>query len=72
MISATVDSTQVWLNNTQIIKIINMYSIARFLLPNYLKYKKDKLFHLLIITENWPSIIIEITSNNTCWLNPLI
>jgi hypothetical protein len=50
------------LNNTQIIKIINMYSIARFLLPNYLKYKKDKLFHLLIITENWSSIIIEIYS----------
>ena len=48
------------LNNTQIIKIINMYSIARFLLPNYLKYKKNKLFHLLIITENWSNIIIEI------------
>ena len=48
------------LNNTQIIKIINMYSIARFLLPNYLKYKKEKLFHLLIITENWPNIIIQI------------
>ena len=48
------------LNNAQIIKIINMYSIARFLIPNYLKYKKDKLFHLLIITENWSNIIIEI------------
>jgi len=48
------------LNNTQIIKIINMYSIARFLLPNYLKFKKNKLFHLLIITENWSNIIIKI------------
>jgi len=48
------------LNNSKIIKIINLYSIARFLLPNYLKTKKNKLFHLLLITENWNEIIISI------------
>jgi hypothetical protein len=47
------------LNNTKIIKIINMYTISRFLLPNYLKNKKNKLFHLLLITENWHEIIIQ-------------
>ena len=49
-----------YINNSQIIKIINMYSIARFLLPNYLKYKKNKLFHLILITENWQKIIVDI------------
>ena len=37
-----------------------MYTISRFLLPNYLKNKKNKLFHLLLITENWHDIIIQL------------
>jgi len=49
-----------YLTNYEIIKIINLYVIARFLLPNYLKNKKNKLLHLIIITENWQNIIIEI------------
>ena len=48
------------LNNSQIVKIINMYTISRYLLPNYLKNKKNKLFHLLLITENWHNIIIQL------------
>ena len=48
------------LNNSQIIKIINLYAIARFLLPTYLKNKKNKLLHLLLITENWHDIMIQI------------
>lgn len=48
------------LTNNKIVKIINLYSIARFLLPPYLKNKKHKLFHLILITENWQKIIINI------------
>lgn len=48
------------LNNYQIRKIINIYSISRFLLPNFLQIKKHSLFHLIVLTEKWHDIIIEL------------
>ena len=49
------------LNNYQVKKIINIYSIARFLLPIFLQSKKQILFYLIVLTENWEDIIIELT-----------
>lgn len=51
------------INNYQVKKIINIYSIARFLLPNFLQNKKHTLFHLIVLTEKWPLIIIQLCIN---------
>lgn len=48
------------LNNYQVKKIINIYSISRFLLPNFLQSKKVILFHLIVLTENWLKIMVKI------------
>jgi hypothetical protein len=53
-------NSRISLNNYQVKKIINIYSIARFLLPIFLQSKKQILFHLIVITENWQEIIIEL------------
>lgn len=47
------------MNNYQVKKIINIYSIARFLLPKFFQNKKTILFHLIVITEKWHNIMIE-------------
>jgi hypothetical protein len=60
IISDTKNSKTV-LNNYQVKKIINIYSIARFLLPIFLQSKKQILFYLIVLTENWEDIIIELT-----------
>jgi hypothetical protein len=43
-----------------LIKIINIYKISKYLLPNILINKKSILMHLIIIVENWLNIFIEI------------
>ena len=48
------------LTDSHVIKIINIYSISRFILPNYLKSKKLKLLHFIVVTENWLKIISKI------------
>ena len=48
------------LTNENVIKIINIYSISRFLLPPYLKIKKEILLHFIVITEIWLKIIVKI------------
>jgi len=48
------------INNNQIKKIINIYSIARFILPSFLQNKKNILFHLIVVTEKWQKIIIQL------------
>jgi hypothetical protein len=48
------------LTDSQVIKIINIYSISRFLLPNYLKSKKIKLLHFIVVTDNWLKIMSKI------------
>ena len=60
IISDTKNSKTI-LNNYQVKKIINIYSIARFLLPIFLQSKKQILFYLIVLTENWEDIIIELT-----------
>ena len=48
------------MNNYQVKKIINIYSIARFILPKFLQNKRTVLFHLIVITELWLNLIIEL------------
>ena len=48
------------MNNYQVKKIINIYSIARFILPKFFQNKRTILFHLIVITEIWSKIIIDI------------
>jgi len=48
------------LTDSQVIKIINIYSISRFLLPNYLKSKKIQLLHFIVVTDNWLKIMSKI------------
>jgi len=53
------------LNNYQVKIIINIYSIARFLLPIFLQSKKQILFNLIVLTEKWQYIIIELNKEIT-------
>jgi hypothetical protein len=46
------------LTNEQVIKIINIYSLAKFLLPNNLRHKRFILLHLIVLCENWLRIMI--------------
>lgn len=46
------------LTNEQVIKIINIYSLAKFLLPNHLRHKRFILLHLIVLCENWLRIMI--------------
>ena len=46
------------LNNEQVIKIMNIYSVAKFLLPNHLRHKQFILLHLIVLCENWLRIMI--------------
>ena len=46
------------LTNEQVIKIMNIYSLAKFLLPNHLRNKRFILLHLIVLCENWLRIMI--------------
>jgi hypothetical protein len=46
------------LTNEQVIKIINIYALAKFLLPNNLRHKRFILLHLIVLCENWLRIMI--------------
>jgi hypothetical protein len=46
------------LTNEQVIKIMNIYSLAKFLLPNHLRHKRFILLHLIVLCENWLRIMI--------------
>jgi len=48
------------LTNNKLIRIINIFSIARYLLPSNLNFKKFLLLHLIVITENWLKIVLQI------------
>jgi len=46
------------LTNEQVIKIMNIYSLAKFLLPNNIRHKRFILLHLIVLCENWLRIMI--------------
>jgi hypothetical protein len=53
-------NSEVGLTNDNVVKVINIYSISRFLLSPYLKIKKEALLHFIVITEIWLVIMIKI------------
>jgi len=53
-------NSEVGLTNDNVVKVINIYSISRFLLSPYLKIKKEVLLHFIVITEIWLVIMIKI------------
>lgn len=48
------------LNNEQVIKIMNIYSVAKFLLPIHLNHKQYILLHLIVLCEIWLKIMIHL------------
>lgn len=46
------------LTNNQLIKIINIFNLSKYILPNHLKSKKFTLLHLIILCENWLKIMV--------------
>ena len=53
-------NSEAGLTNDNVVKVINIYSISRFLLPSYLKIKKEALLHFIVLTEIWLEIMVKI------------